>query len=303
MNNDEVAQLCAAQGLTRTPPTENLIDRLARIVPPSFEYAFAAITDEPTPRLIEKNSLRFLSAASLAKLFIAAEALRRISAGELQLDTAVSIEQHNKVADPNGLAAHSHTDTLNDASTATVELLLRQMLNVSSNTAANVLIDLLGRDKINAAVVTPSGWSGSEVTRKYLPRDLEPAEFSAAPATMTCPLHLTELLYRAVHGQLVDPAADQLLMSFLFNSIRHGELTIGCDAIPGARYFHKIGELQSADRHGRLIRWQHDAGVLQHDDTTIVLSIMTCYRPPSAPVYFPLADVQRAIFEELLPPG
>ncbi|PWK47775.1 serine hydrolase [Actinoplanes xinjiangensis] len=279
---------------------EGLAVQLSRIAPPWSEFGFAAIVDGRNSFSIESDGLRLLSAASLAKLFIAGEAFRRIGSGDLRFETQVPIEASNRVGDPNGLDPTRRDDLLVAADSATVRLLLSQMLNASSNTAANVLIDLLERAQVNSETVARFGWTGSQVTRKYLPRHLESAGHQVAPPTLTCPRHISELLYLASRGSLNGATFDRILISHLLNGVRHRRSLAGDSLAVASRYFHKIGSLEGRDRRGNLIRWQHEAGVLQRGATVVVLCVMSCYRPPSRQHYFPLPEMQRAIFDGVL---
>lgn len=285
----------AALDLEIVEPSKNLAQFLSQVVPESFAYAFTAIDIDDPKFAIGREQKRFHSAASVAKLYIATEVLRQISTDQLRTDDLVTVAEINCVGDSNGLTHRERVDSIEPGDQIAVEDLVEIMLSVSSNTAANVLIDLVGRESINKNVIAKYGWQGSEVTRKYLPRTKEVKGYIDAPATVTCSLHVAELLFRVETKTLVNEFVSQKIKQYLTDSRRDGDLTIDPAELDG--YFHKIGSLEVAAPVLR--RWQHDAGVGEQSSRRMALCVLTCYEPTETSSYFPLSEVQRMIFRHV----
>ena len=85
-----------------------------------------------------------IKSASLIKVFIMAEAMRRVQCGELSLDTDVDVKKSDIVDFSVLVFLKPRAYTL--------EELMRLMIVYSDNTASNVLIDFLGMENINACI-------------------------------------------------------------------------------------------------------------------------------------------------------
>jgi hypothetical protein len=271
--------------------------QVASILPAGAIFGLAAISLHRPFRILGLDPGLMFSAASLSKLFIAAEVLRMVDAEELRLDDSVRIDPVNCVGDPNGLISRSRIDDLVGNTRVTVECLAEAMLSNSSNTAANVLIDLVSRESINDNVIRRFGWSGSEVTRKFLPRGLEPESYRDAPPTLTCAQHVAEFFLLLEKAELFGSFVSKEMIRRLENSRVDGSLSIGGQIFDS--YYHKIGSLEVKGSKGPR-RWQHDAGVARRGGRGVVLCALSCYLPEDEASYFPLADVQRIVFESLL---
>ena len=114
----------------------------------------------------------FIYPASLYKIFIAAEALRQAEKGKINLNKKIVISKINAV-DKRKQIPCDKNKLLKAGQRVNMRYLLELMLSRSDNTAANCLIDLVGRESINRNIIKKYGWSGSEVTRKFLPRKFE----------------------------------------------------------------------------------------------------------------------------------
>jgi beta-lactamase class A len=135
----------------------------------------------------------FVYPASLYKLYIALALLTKMEAGELSLvDTVVVAARNERPLDLDGF--EDGRAALRSGQEVAIMDLLDLMITRSDDTAANEAIDLLGRPYINE-VVCRYGWTGSQVWRKFMPRELEDPEYRSyaqAPLTMTSTRHLVE---------------------------------------------------------------------------------------------------------------
>jgi hypothetical protein len=278
------------------PLPDAIGSELSSIVPAAASFGLAAISLDQPGQILGHDSSAMFSAASLSKLFIAAEVLRRVDTEELHYGDLVWIDPNNCVGDPNGLIRRDRIDDLAGDSRVPLEYLLDVMLARSSNTAANTLIDLVSRESINANIIHRFGWFGSEVTRKFLPRSLEPERHRAAPPTLTCAQHISQFLVLLDREEIFGSFVSKEIIRRLEGSRTDGTLSISGSGFDS--YYHKIGSLEVRGSQGPR-RWQQDAGVARRGGSGVVLSILTCYLPADEASYFPLAEVQHAVFESL----
>jgi len=146
------------------------------------QISFAVIDfNGDTPVLGGVNPENFIYPASVYKMYVAAEVLHQISNGEYSLYQSYIVKSPNDVdlskqidSDPRPL--------LKDGDTVTINYLLDLMITRSDNSAANCLIDLATRPRINE-MMHKYGWQGSEVTRKFLKRKFEDEGYAEIKGT------------------------------------------------------------------------------------------------------------------------
>ena len=115
----------------------------------------------------EKNSYnedKPLIAASVIKLFIMAEAFRAMDAGEIAADQEFVKEKHMNMPSCGAL------NYMHDGLRVTFLDLVTLMIILSDNTATNMLIDILGIEKINA-MIESMGCDGCRLNRRLFDRE------------------------------------------------------------------------------------------------------------------------------------
>lgn len=110
----------------------------------SVYYTDGTPTDD-----IKLNETRHWLPASTVKTYAAMYAYKLISEGKMHLNDIVTIDAKNDV--PTELVTNS-LPTLLIGDEVTIDLLIRQMITQSDNTAFNQLVDVLGRDNITAYI-------------------------------------------------------------------------------------------------------------------------------------------------------
>ncbi len=148
---------------------------LRRIYPKPQEISVAVINlKTKEPEISGYNMGHFVYPASIYKVFVAAEVLRQVDAGDKELSDIVEIAPINEVDKEYRFFPKSthkdHRPLLKAGDKVTLDYLLDLMLTRSDNTAANVLIDIAGRENINQNIILANGWAGSDVNRKFLDR-------------------------------------------------------------------------------------------------------------------------------------
>ena len=236
------------------------------------------------PRLGGVGALNFIYPASVYKMYVAAEVLEQVSDGEYSLWTPCVVTARNAV-DRTKELRHDPRPLLSEGDTVTVNYLLDLMITRSDNSAANCLIDLAGRPRINE-LMDRYGWQGSEVTRKFLKRQFEDPGYATIRGTETCALHAADFLYRITTGRLVNPWVSSQMKSFLARQLDTTKLAAGLPR--SAMFSHKTGWYSY---------WTNDAGIVEEGDLHYIVA---CFLPLSEGSALPkMKELSREIYELL----
>lgn len=141
------------------------------------------------PRVAGWRAENFVYPAGASMLFALAEAARRIAAQELDPLEKVLIKPHN----------WSREGPLRAGEEVRLAELLYLSMATQDGTAHNELIDLLDRVRVSLTV-RALGLRGSDLTRKFLPRQVEDPGFEDAPGTYSCARHLATVLWAGECG-------------------------------------------------------------------------------------------------------
>jgi beta-lactamase class A len=156
------------------PDWTGVTDAIARAEHGGCVVGAAAIA--PSGERFSHNGERRFLAASTVKIAIMIELFRQIDAGTQSLDHRHILMPADK-AGGSGVILHMH-----DGIEFSVGDLAYLMISISDNTATNLLIDLVGMDRVNATM-RDLGMANSMLGRRMLGRAVAPggAENWAAP--------------------------------------------------------------------------------------------------------------------------
>jgi beta-lactamase class A len=238
-------------------------------------------------RLGGVHPANFIYPASVYKMYAAAAVLKLISEGRYSLWDPFVVKSPNDV-DRGRELDNDPRPLLRDGDTVTVNYLLDLMITRSDNSAANCLIDLARRERIND-MIRGFGWNGSEVTRKFLKRKFEDPGYDTVRGTETCALHAAEFMYRVSTNQLVNPWVSQQMKSFLGRQLDTSKLAAGLP--PDAMFYHKTGWYAY---------WTNDVGIVEGTTRYIV----ACFVPLQEDIARPqLKELSRRIYGMMLRAG
>jgi beta-lactamase class A len=205
----------------------------------------------------------FIYPASVYKMYVAAEVLHQVSNGEYSLYDNFVVKKPNDV-DKSKEIKSDPRPLLKDGDTVTINYLLDLMITRSDNSAANCLIDLTERPRINELMHKYS-WHGSEVTRKFLKRAFEDEGYSEIRGTETCALHAADFMYLIETNQLINPWVSLQMKTFLGRQLDKSKLAQG---LPDTTmFYHKTGWWSY---------WTNDAGIVNDGE---VKYIIACFIP------------------------
>jgi beta-lactamase class A len=265
-------------GLDNGFPTEDGLERIS--------LAVIDLSNDP-PRLGGVHAESFIYPASVYKMYVAAEVLHQIEQGKASLDTTFAVRAPN-VVDRKREVAGDPRPLLVEGDEPTLGYLLDLMITRSDNSAANCLIDFAQRPQINE-MLHSYGWQGSEVTRKFLKRSIEDAEYRQAPGTQTCARHAADFLYRIRTRTLVSPWVSMQLESLLGRQLDDTKMARGLPR--GAMFYHKTGWYAN---------WTHDVGIVDDGHTRFVIA---AFLPlPEGTGADKLAELGRRVFALLSKP-
>ena len=162
------------------------------------------LTDLAAPRMAGWHEETFVYPASTYKMYAMGEAVRQVVAGEIALGDTITVKENNVRAGSRPVANEN----------LTIAEIIRLTMQYSDNTAANELIDLVDRQRASA-LMHALGCQGSEITRKYLPRDREDPGYADVPGTVTSARHLATFLWAAETGAIGGGKGRGLIRGYL----------------------------------------------------------------------------------------
>lgn len=212
-------------------------------------------------------------AASLAKIPIALELLRRADMGQFDLTERLDTSSEPRVGGGGVL------DYLDPATLLTLDDFCFLMIGVSDNTAANFLLDLVGMGEVNETM-NRLNLTHTRLARRFM-------DFAA----------------RAAHRENLTSAAD---MASLLSLLRGS-------ALPGAARLRDLLAAQQLDedlkarlpeaarlahKTGALDGIFHDAGILTGPASACVYCVLTADQPDVPAARFAIAQILRALWDE-----
>lgn len=190
-----------------------------------------------------------LVAASVIKLPVMVEAFRQREEGELDFARQVTIHPEDKLPSC-GALTYMHPGLQ-----VTVEDLVTLMIILSDNTATNLLIDLLGMEKINRTI-HQLGLQETSLNRKLFQPELSKQGIENYVSAGDMGLLLEKLL----KGQVVNRDASAEMLSILKNQRLNGKLPF---------FLHSRG-IVCAHKTGEDSGITHDVGVIFSEEPCVV---------------------------------
>jgi beta-lactamase class A len=173
-----------------------------------------------------------MMAASVIKLYIMADAFRRIDLGVLDPDQMITVKKEDYVPSC-GAVAYMH-----EGLQVTVMDLITLMIIFSDNTATNILIDLLGMESIGNGM-KELGCRDAWLRRKMY--DLEKSQKGIQ--NLITARETGELLERMQEGKLVSRESSERMIGILKNQQLNGKIPFYLQALPEEpEIAHKTGE-------------------------------------------------------------
>lgn len=214
-----------------------------------------------------------MPSASTIKILIMAELLRRVEAGELNLEQRVQIKNQDKLADSIIGCLEQSDYSLRD--------LIVMMIIESDNTATNVLIDISGFDAVNR-MAAELGLKNTSLQRKML--DFKAAEegrqnYSSAG-------DMDKIMRMIGQGSLVSQDACRFMLQVM---------NMQKDIESFKRYMPE--GLPVAHKSGTLDKLEHETGIFWVDGNDYVLTVFTCNQTSNASARDFIGKLARDIYQ------
>jgi beta-lactamase class A len=171
------------------------------------------------------------TAASTIKLPLLVEVLRQSELGTLDLSRRVTIRQRDVVGGTGDLQYQVGL-------TLTLQEVVQHMVLRSDNVAANILVDLVGMNSVNATA------AANEFPNTFFRRSmLDTAAQAAGVENLTSAADLADMLDRIVRGTLISPTVSKQALSYLDERGRIDKNWLGLKLPSGAQLSHINGTL------------------------------------------------------------
>ena len=245
-----------ARALEMPSPLRELRANIHRLVTRLPAASALEVLDLSTGLHVSYNAGASMPAASTIKIPVMVEVFRQLEAGRFTLQRKMTLLARDKDYGSGDLCDEP------SGTTYTVDDLLSRMIDVSDNTATNMLIRLVGRPNINATMLR----LGLEHTR--LTTDVRTNTWSVRQALRSSPADMVRLLALMAKRRLVDAWSSNEMISILeqdqINTLLPEPLP---DDVPIA---HKTGSFFDT---------LNDVGIVYEDDAPYVIAVMTTGLP------------------------
>jgi beta-lactamase class A len=244
--------LVLTQAAPATVPHDSLAERLRSIIARSGAEVAVALRTLDGRIEVSIDADKVFHAASTMKVPVMIELFREARAGKLSLDeTLIVRNEFHSIVDGSVYTLSEGEDSDKEVYAAagkpmTLRRLCELMITVSSNFAANLLIQRLGVENIRRTV-SQLGADGMQVLRGVE----DDKAFEQGLNNTTTANGLLVLFDKLAHGAAVDPAADAEMIEILKRQQFNSAIPAGLPA--GTPVAHKTGTIT---------RIHHDAGIV-----------------------------------------
>lgn len=191
------------------------------------------IVDLKTQKTIAYNEKQVVPSASLIKVPVMIKAFCRMEAGTLDGSARIFVK-------PEDVVPYSVLGFLDSGNTYTLLDLIRLMIVYSDNTAANIMIELLGMDSINRCI-QEFGWSNTKLQRKMM--DVQSRK--EGRENLTTAEEMADLMMRLYTGNLIGRDGDAQMLAIMKGQA--DECMMRVDLPDDIIIARKSGELENLD--------------------------------------------------------
>ncbi len=257
-------------------PFSSLQTQLSRAANNAPGTVGIAIEDLATGAMSGVNEGVSLPAASTIKIPVMVEVFGQMASGRIDLNTKMHLQKGDRDWGSGDLADGRQ------GTQRTVEQLLWLMINDSDNTATNMLIRLVGRQRVNATM------RGLGLHHTQLGDYIRSAGDGIRYALRSSPRDMVRLLDGMARNRLVDEWSSKQMLSILTGQTHNSLLP---QPLPReTKIAHKTGSL-----HDTL----NDVGIVYLDEEPYVIAVMTTQLPSLSVGRRFIHKVSRIAYDEL----
>ncbi len=223
---------------------EALQAQLAEVAPNTGMLTCVSVIDLTDNSVASYQGDTQMASASMIKLLIAYAFLEQVQAGTLSLDDTYTLQYADLVGGTGTLVG------LGAGASVSYRDALVRMIDVSDNVGANILIDAVGFDAINAAAAE-LGLSQTALNRRMM----DEVAIANGIENYTSANDLAKLLQMVYQGTFVDADSSALVLSALEQQQDWGGIRSGLPE--GTVFAHKTGSLASVRHDGGIVEGEH----------------------------------------------
>lgn len=201
--------------------------------------------------ILKYDENRTFPSASIIKILIMTEALERVEKGEFNLDQKIKVRECDRVE-------YSLVSELKLEEYPLIDL-ITLMIILSDNTATNILIELLGYERINE-MAKKIGCNDTILRRKMM--DFEAAK--EGRENMTSPMDIAILMEKIYNKSIISAEMCELMIHILSRQKHRNMLP---------RYI--LDEVVIAHKTGELSGLNHDIGIFYLENIHYLIGIFT----------------------------
>jgi len=224
---------------------------------------------------ISINDDLVVSSASIIKVPMLVEAMRQVRDGELSFEQEFTLADGDRVRG-SGVMRYLHTGTR-----LTLKDLLWLMIVVSDNTATNILIDVLGIDKVNSTM-RAMGFEKTTLRRKMY--DWEAIDKGLD--NVCCAGEIADLLVRMANKQAAGDEWDEIALDMLAHQQETSRL--GLFLPEEAKLANKTGSREGI---------YHDCGIVTTDSFRYSIAVFTKDARSSGEAHMAIAHISKAVYD------
>ncbi len=215
--------------------------------------------------------------ASTIKLVIMAELLARVQAGGMRLEDTVTITEEMRTGGDGILKE------LEVGHAFTLKELLTLMIIVSDNEATNILIDLLGMERINERAQT-MGLACAHLGRKMMDSEAR----RQGRDNYICALDMERILTQIYRGELLGAAESRLMLDILLRQQQSGRLQL-----------YLPEEVAVAHKCGDLDLLENDGGIVFAPERPYTLVVLTSAMPSNKEGREVIGHISRIVYDHM----
>lgn len=212
-----VVAICVASMLAAGPqstpesPAKSLAQRIEPLIQGHKGKVAVAVKDLKTGESYSYHADDVMPTASLVKFPVMIEAYRQAAAGQVDLDSMITLRKTDKVPGSGIL-----TDHFSEGATFSLRDAIRLMIRYSDNTATNLVLDAIGMGA-TAETMEKLGCPDTKIHSKVYRRDTSvfPERSKLYGLGSTTAAQMVRLCEELKAGRLVDPKASAVMYEHL----------------------------------------------------------------------------------------
>lgn len=265
---------------------------------------------KPEPKIFGHNFDHFIYPASVYKIFIGAEVLRRIENGDFSLDQTIEVKSMDEINKEARIFPGDTRKIINIGDKLSIDYLIDLMLTKSDNSASTILLDLVGAENITKNIIYKYCWHGSEISKGFLDLVRENKHYQFSSTTKSCARHLVEFFYLVEKEKLISPFVSKKLKEYMLRTSKSKKKGLWLENVY-LEYYNKGGWLETnlykysifsackaiLKKGWAITRWNNDVGVVTGKKSKYVIALLSLNKSILPTDYFPIKKFGKIVHD------